>query len=67
MEVFDKTLKERGFQNSSTEHCVYVLDRGSVFKNIYLLLYVDYIVVIMKGNSIISLKIIWLKNFERKI
>lgn len=44
-EVFDCSLKEKGFQNSEVDRCIYFLDRGSVYKNIYVVLYVDDLVI----------------------
>lgn len=44
-EVFEKSLKEKGFQNSSVDRCIYVLNNGDVLKNIYVVLYVDDLVI----------------------
>lgn len=45
-EKFDKILKEHGFVNSKVDRCLYILDRGHISKNIYVLLYVDDILPI---------------------
>lgn len=45
-EVFERSLKEKGFQNSSVDRCIYLLDNGDVHKNIYLVLYVDDLVIV---------------------
>lgn len=44
-ELFDRTLKEQGFKSSSVDPCIYVLDKGSVLRNIYIVLYVDDLVI----------------------
>jgi hypothetical protein len=41
-ELFDQTLKEKGFQNSKVDRCLYILNRGSLKGNIYVLLYIAY-------------------------
>lgn len=38
---FDEVLKRHGFINSSSDRCLYILDRGDIRKNIYVILYVD--------------------------
>ena len=43
--TFEKILKEKGFESSSVDRCIYVLNKGDVFKNIYVVLYVDDIVI----------------------
>jgi hypothetical protein len=45
-ELFDQTLEEKGFQNSKVDRCLYILNRGSLKGNIYVLLYVDDVVII---------------------
>lgn len=44
-EVFERSLKEQGFQNSSVDRCIYILNNGDVRKNIYVVLYVDDLVI----------------------
>lgn len=44
-EVFEKALTEKGFQSSSVDRCIYILDRGDINKNIYVVLYVDDLVI----------------------
>ena len=44
-ETFEKALIEKGFQNSSVDRCIYLLDRGDISKNIYVVLYVDDLVI----------------------
>lgn len=45
-EVFENTLLERGFKNSLVDRCVYFLDKGNIWKNIYVVLYVDDVVIV---------------------
>lgn len=49
-EEFDKALTEKGFKNSPVDRCIYILDRGDILKNIYIILYVDDLVIVT-GNS----------------
>ena len=44
-EMFEKALIEKGFQNSSVDRCIYILDRGNIHENIYVVLYVDDLVI----------------------
>lgn len=44
-ELFEKTLLEKGFTNSYGDRCMYILNRGDVSKNIYVVLYVDDLVI----------------------
>ena len=45
-ERFDSIMKEKGFKNSLADNCLYYLDKGVINKNIYLLLYVDDIIIV---------------------
>lgn len=45
-EVFEKSLREKGFVNSAVDRCIYVLDKSEVHKNIYVVLYVDDLVIV---------------------
>ncbi|CAK9801638.1 Copia protein [Anthophora plagiata] len=49
-EVFEKSLVEKGFRSSSVDRCIYILDRGNISENIYVVLYVDDL-VIATGNK----------------
>jgi len=40
-EVFEHVLKECDFVNSPVDRCIYILSKGDIKKNIYVLLYVD--------------------------
>lgn len=44
-EEFEKALKEIGFKNSEVDRCIYFLDRNNVKENIYVVLYVDDLVI----------------------
>jgi len=44
-EVFEQALKECEFVNSSVDRCIYILDKGNINENIYVLLYVDDVVI----------------------
>lgn len=44
-EVFEQTLIEKGFKNSLVDRCIYILDKGNVMNNIYVVLYVDDLVI----------------------
>lgn len=44
-EIFEQSLKEKGFQNSSVDRCIYILNKNDVNKNIYVVLYVDDLVI----------------------
>ncbi|CAK9796582.1 Copia protein [Anthophora quadrimaculata] len=44
-EIFEKSLVERGFRSSSVDRCIYILDKGNIFENIYVVLYVDDLVI----------------------
>ena len=48
-QVFEKVLKEKGFQSSSVDSCIYILDRGHISRNIYIILYVDDLIIITKS------------------
>lgn len=64
-ECFDKILKQYKFINSSADYCLYFLDRGDVDKNIYVLLYVDDVVVITKNlDTMNSFKQFLMHHFQ---
>lgn len=50
-ELFEKSLIDKGFQNSSVDRCIYMLDKGNIHKNIYLVLYVDDLVIACGDNK----------------
>lgn len=50
-ETFDLALKGQGFKNSSADHCIYILDRGNITRNIYTVLYVDDLVIVTADIS----------------
>ncbi|KPI92981.1 Copia protein [Papilio xuthus] len=57
-ETFEQSLKREGFQNSSVDRCLYVLNNGDVNKNIYVVLYVDDLVISCSENE-------RMQNFKR--
>lgn len=64
-ECFNTIMIERGFQNSPADNCLYFLDRGHVHKNIYIILYVDDLVIATKDiNTMNNFKRFLLKQFE---
>ncbi|CAH2090566.1 unnamed protein product [Euphydryas editha] len=44
-QVFEQFIKDKGFQNSLVDRCIYILDNGNINKNVYLVLYVDDLVI----------------------
>ena len=44
-EIFEQTLINKGFRNWSADRCIYILDKGDISKNIYIVLYVDDLVI----------------------
>jgi len=57
-DVFEQALKGFGFINSPVDRCIYFQDKGDIKKNIYVLLYVDDLVVA-------TLDIETLRNFKQ--
>ena len=43
--TFEKALLEAGFQNSPVDRCMYILNKGHISRNIYVVLYVDDLVI----------------------
>ncbi len=64
-EKFEETLKEKGFKNSPSDHCIYILDRGDIVKNIYVVLYVDDIIIVTANiNTMNSFKMYLMNKFQ---
>jgi len=61
-EVFEQALMDCEFVNASVDRCIYILDKGDIRENIYVLIYVDD-VVIATGNMITMAKF---KNYLMK-
>lgn len=57
-EVFERSLIEEGFQNSSVDRCIYILNNGDISKNIYVVLYVDDLVIACANSETMN-------NFKR--
>lgn len=51
---FDTLIKELGFESSSVDRCLYILDKGNISENIYLLLYVDDIIIVTYKIDILN-------------
>lgn len=64
---FDQVLKQRGFTNSSVDRCLYILDRNHITKNIYVILYVDDLLVVTFDEGILTnFKKYLMKQFSMK-
>lgn len=64
-EKFDLVLKGINFKNSEVDRCLYFLDKGNIEENIYIILYVDDVVIITGNiNTIKGLKIYLKQQFE---
>lgn len=50
-ERFDGVLKEYGFINSQVDNCIYLLEGNSMNENIYLVLYVDDLIIVTGNQS----------------
>jgi len=50
-EVFEQALKQCGFKNSPVDPCIYVKDQDDINKNIYVLLYVDDLVIATSNSE----------------
>lgn len=44
-QLFEKSLLEIGFISNAADRCTYILNKGNVMKNIYIILYVDDLVI----------------------
>ena len=53
-EAFEKVLIDYGFKNSPVDRCVYILDKGDIKKNIYVVLYVDDVVIATNSLSVMN-------------
>ena len=64
-ECFNKKLIEKGFKNSPFDNCLYFLNKGEINKNIYVILYVDDLVIVTKNINIMNnFKIYLNQQFE---
>jgi len=54
IETFVNVLNPMGFSNSAVDRCIYLLDHGDILKNIYVLLYVDDLVIATKSDDTIT-------------
>ena len=53
-ETFQKVLIKLGFKNSPVDKCVYILYKGSICLNIYVILYVDDLVIVTKSIDVMN-------------
>lgn len=53
-ERFDLVLKDMGFKNSKVDPCLYILDKNNIDKNIYIVLYVDDLIISTKNKEILQ-------------
>ena len=53
-ETFEKVLFEIDFKNSVEDRCVYILDKNDISKNIYVILYVDDLVIVTKDINVMN-------------
>lgn len=66
-EHFDKTIKGLNFKSSLIDPCLYILDKGDITKNIYVILYVDDILISTGDKSAMSsFKIHLMNKFKMK-
>lgn len=66
-ERFDGVLKEHGFRNSLVDRCLYFLDRGNIHVNIYVVLYVDDLLIATADKkTMINFKIYLMNHFKMK-
>lgn len=64
-ERFDLILKQLSFSNSEVDRCLYFLDKGHINENIYLILYVDDLVIATGNiNTMHSFKAYLMKQFN---
>lgn len=64
-ECFDNVLKQHAFVNSSVDHCLYFCDRGQLSRNIYVILYVDDVLIVTKEvNTMNNFKNLLMHKFK---
>lgn len=64
-EVIERFFKEKGFKNSPVDRCIYILDNGDINKNLYVLIYVDDLIIICADISLLEkFKSYLTKKFE---
>lgn len=61
-ETFEKKLIDIGFRSSSVDRCIYILDKGIESENIYVVLYVDDLVIVTARIEIMNS----FKNYLKK-
>ena len=64
-EVFERSLVKKGFRSSSVDRYIYILERGNIFKNIYVILYVDDLVIATADmETLANFKMYLMKRFK---
>ena len=64
---FEKVLLKLGFQTSPVDKCMYILNKGNVNDNIYVILYVDDLVIVTgKTNTMDNFKRHLMNEFSMK-
>lgn len=64
-QMFEQALIEKGFRYSSADRCIYILDAGHILKNIYVILYVDDLVISTANiNTMNSFKNYLMQKFK---
>lgn len=66
-EQFEKILRQHKFQHSDADKCLFTLDNGHITRNIYVILYVDDVIIVAYNiDTIKSFKQYLSKQFEMK-
>lgn len=64
-ERFDNIITQKGFKNSKVDPCLYILDKGHIMKNIYIVLYVDDLLIATKDiNTLTNFKSHLMQSFK---
>lgn len=64
-QMFEQALIKKGFRYSSADRCIYILDAGDILKNIYIVLYVDDLVISTANiNTMNSFKTYLMSEFK---
>lgn len=64
---FDEVLRKHCFVNSPADRCLYFLDKGHITRNIYLILYVDDLIIVTYDEiTMRNFKLYLMKQFSMK-
>lgn len=62
---FDQTLKVLNFKHSEVDRCLYFLEKGHINENVYIVLYVDDLIIATANETTLNnLKLYLRKHFE---